>query len=231
MLLTISALLVVVAAAEGSGPIAASIARHAADAVLQTTLAADDVNWARLSRVTRGTQVVVGRTNEGEVRQLFVAYDDSSITLLDLTARCLPRGVARHIGDIAETRPDSFDSIATSGFVDGDLRIDDTGIYSGARRICDVGRVVVRIPRAEVALVKRVGAARGSPKAVAGLAAAGFVVGLVTLAGASECRIADSLTGCRLELFAPVWMPVAGGALGYALTRRVDEQVYYRKDR
>jgi len=25
-------------------------------------------------------------------------------------------------------------------------------------------------------------------------------------------------------------MPVAGGALGYALTRHVDEQVFYRRD-
>lgn len=231
MVTTVATLLIVFAAADGPGPIAASIARHAADAAPQTAQVGDDASWARLSQATRGTEVVVSTKTVADVRRVFVGHDESSVTVLDLGERCLPRTIARQLRSIAEAHPDWFETIeAAGGFVDRDVRVDSTGIYSGSQRVCEVERVVERVPREQVMVVKRIGEAHASPKAVAGLAAAGFLVGLVTLAGASECRIAESLTGCRLELFAPLWMPVAGGVLGYVVTRHVDETVYYRRD-
>ena len=58
----------------------------------------------------------------------------------------------------------------------------------------------------------------------------GAAVGMGTLGSAAECRIDQSITGCRLQMFAPLWMPNAGGSLGYAVTRHTDEHIFYRRD-
>lgn len=229
MVSTIATVVIAVAAASGPGPIAASLARHANDAIQQQT--ADDLSWSRLERIRRGVEVVVATQSGGDVHRIFLGHDSSTLMLLNANYAALPHGVADRLRGLAETRPDLFepDRLAV-GFVERDLRISGTGVFLGPTRLCDLDRIVERIPRDQIRLVKSSPEAHASQRAVITGVVVGAAVGVAFWASAIECRIADSITGCRLQLFAPVWMPVAGGAIGYAASRRVTEEVYYRHD-
>jgi hypothetical protein len=231
IVVTTCATLIVVFAATSSAPIAASIARHAEDALQQTT-SVDDSNWRRLSLITRGTEVAVSTADRPDLRRVFITHDDASITVLNLNDPILPRVASQTLRQVAVVRLDVFDLDRMSrGFeTDNGVRVGSDGVFVGSSRICEIQRIVHRIPRSEVTLVQGLAEVTASRGATVAGVVIGEVLGLATFAGATECRIAESISGCKLQLMAPLWMPIAGGTLGYVLTRHVDRRVFYRRD-
>ena len=95
---------------------------------------------------------------------------------------------------------------------------------------CDLARVVEHIQRDEIRLVKRHPEGHGSKKAtIIGLVAGGLFGAAFSLGNALSCDIRVHPTSCAVGTAAVLWMPAAGGALGYGLTWRVDEDVYYSR--
>jgi hypothetical protein len=180
----------------------------------------------------RGADLVVTTRTAVDLRRVFLGHDLSSVTLLNAGYDGLPRRVADRLKAMAVTNPSLFepDRIA-AGFVDGELRVDASGVFLGSTRLADTDRVIERIPRDELRLVKRAGGeVHASRTAVIAGAVLGAVVSVPTFLSTVDCRISESVTGCKLQLYAPIWMPFAGGAIGYAVSRRVDEEIYYRRD-
>ncbi|HZT76888.1 MAG TPA: hypothetical protein VFA27_09535 [Vicinamibacterales bacterium] len=221
-----------IATAAGPGPIAASLARHAADSLVVETLPPADDGWWRLERIRPGAEVVMSTTRDTLVPRVFVSFDAASMTVLNLRDPVLPRVAVQRLRDVAEIRSRAFDADRiTVGFeTDDRVRVSAAGVFVDGSRICDTDRIVERIPRASVRLVKGTGDVHASKAAVVTGVVLGELVGLGLLGSAIDCRIDESITGCRLQVFGPLWAPIAGGTLGYFVTRRVDETVFYRHD-
>ncbi len=231
MVTTIATWLVAFVSASGPGPIAASIERHARDAVSQSTSAADG-NWAGLARMARGTEIVLRTTERPDARRVFIAYDEASVTVLNVNDPVLPAAVARQLREVAMIVPDVFDLGRTGHFFetkDG-VRVGDGAVFVGAARLCDLAQIVERVPRSSVVLVRGTGEVTASRGAVIAGVVVGGVLGVGAFVGATECRIAESVTGCKAQLTAPLWTPVLGGLLGYGVTRQVDRRVFYQRD-
>jgi hypothetical protein len=193
--------------------------------------------WARVRRVTSGTEVVVAVGTPGTIdatdlilRRYFLSADDSGITLLNLTRPALPATVARSLREIAARHPGFLEGAARGGvYVIGSVRLTSAGVFMADRQIADLGDVVETRTRKEVVAIQTRQRGRGvwghlGPLGgyFVGAMSGGYLAGLACQAtvGRDRCDTGAFLTGA-----------LAGGLSGigygiHAARRETDEVIY-----
>ncbi len=254
MVTTVATLLIVFAALDGPGPIAASMARHAADLfVVETfTPAADatvsapasrtasiarhaseplavsssaDAQWRRVAKIPPATSIVVD-AEAVTVAGIFATADAAEITVLDVEGCGLTREGRRVVERLVAEMPDAM-SRFPGGLTSGDVSIRGDGVFISGTRVCAQEALVRRVDRRDV---RRVIArtTRSSTAGVSAAAAGGLLAGLYLAATTSlDCRD----RGCAARAFGLMaGVPVGAALAVHAATQHTVEEVYYRRD-
>jgi len=230
VVITIATLLLAFVAAE-TGPIAASIERHAADGVWDTSATHDD-RWTRVKRIAPGTDLVIATASSDGLTRVFVSADDDGMTVLNLATNP-PCRSAKGLLDVARMRPELFEPARLAvGFIAGDVDVRADRILVTGNWDCATSSVVERIPRASVRIVKSPRTVQSSTAWTVAGASLGFIIGgYMAVAAALSCDNGQVSSVCTtvpgvIELAAPV----AGGLIGHHTTKHVVEDVYYCRD-
>jgi hypothetical protein len=214
--------------ASTSGPIAAVITRAAVQlAAADHPTQAPDPHWSRVRALAPGAEVIVTRKGTLPVKRYFVAADSSDLTVLNLMDPALPGAGTRGLRDLASNHPEYF--TAQNGiFVGCDIRVGPDGVFVADRRVADFGQIVERITRNDVAEITSPVRTRGSVGWAVTGSVAGFGLGLLTFLNTIDCPWVANCGAWRLRRAAPLWLPIAGGLLGYHASHHEVGGIVYR---
>jgi hypothetical protein len=211
-----------------SGPIASAITRAAVQlAAADHPTKAPDPNWSRVRALAPGAEVIVTLKGTLPVKRYFVTADGSDLTVLNLTDPALPGAGTRGLRDLASNHPEYF--TAQNGiFVGSDIRVGPDGVFVADRRVADFGQIVERIARTDVAEIASPMRTRGSVGWAVTGSVAGFGLGFLTFLSTIDCPYAGNCGAWQLRRAAPLWLPIAGGLLGYHAFHHEVGGVIYR---
>jgi hypothetical protein len=201
--------------ASTSGPIAAAITRAAVQlAGADHPTQVPDPNWSRVRALPPGAEVMVTLKGTLPVHRYFVTADGSDLTVLNLTNPALSGAGTRGLRDLASNHPEYF-TARTGTFVGSDIRVGPDGVFVADRRVADFGQIVARIARTDVAEIASPVRTPGSVGWAVTGSVAGFGLGLLTFLNTIDCPWVGNCGAWQLRRAAPLWLPIAGGLLGY----------------
>jgi len=214
--------------ASTDGPIASAVTRAAIRLAGDPQAEIADPNWSRVRKIAPGTELIVTARGTPPATRYFVAADGVGLWVLNLSDSALPGNAMRRLRDIASTHPEYF-MAQTGGFVDADMRaVPDGGVFMANRKVADLGQIVGRIARADVTEVATPVRMRGSTGVTVAGMAAGFAFGIFLLMSTVDCPFAGNCGAWQVRRAAPVWLPVAGGLVGYHSSAHEVGGVIYR---
>jgi len=209
------------------GPIARAITREAIRYAAQPMTPADRA-WLRVRRLEPGTEVIVTVKGSRPSKRYFVTAVESDLTVLNLADPLLPRAATRVLRDMAAHHPEYLAAPQDRQvFLDNDVSVGPEGVAVSRRKVSDLGQVVEKIARPDVAEmtgIAKTGSGRGAVLGVtAGLAIAGLVV------KANEHGGGDRPGALLADIFLGIGLPIAGGIVGYhASGHETAGEVIYR---
>jgi hypothetical protein len=112
-------------------------------------------NWSRVRTIVPGTRISVGVAGPDEVEQYFLDATDEAITLLDLTNRDLPRDARRVVIRVAAIHPGLFTATKWTEVTDGQIRVNQDGVFIKGRRVTALDDIVKTIDRGDVGEISR----------------------------------------------------------------------------
>ena len=179
-----------------------------------------ETEWSRVRQLAPAAEVVVTLEGSQARSRLFVAADESSLSVLNLGVAALPSEAARSLRDIAVHDAERLVTLQKGGaFERGRVRIGRDGLFVDQRRIAAFDEVVETIARDTVTQIDGPVVERGSPGGIILGAWLGFAVGVVpALGGASEGVAWLLLAGSV----------AAGGYLGHHWSRHTTDGLVYR---
>jgi hypothetical protein len=214
--------------ASTAGPIASAVTRLAFRLAADPQSETADPNWSRVRMLTPGAEIIVTLQGAPPRKRYFVAADGSDLTVLNLTDPALPSTATRGLRDLASNHPEYF-TARKGAFVDREIRVGPDGVFMADRKVADFGQIVERVARSNVAEVRRQVRTRGSVGWAITGAATGFGLGFLMFVNTLDCSYDYGNCGAlRLRRTAPLWLPVAGGLLGYHASHRKVGGVIYR---
>jgi hypothetical protein len=203
--------------------VARAAVRLAADEQSQTA----DLNWSRVRALAPGAELIVTLKGTPAAKRYFVAADGSDLTVSNLTEPALPGTVTRGLRDLASNHPEYF-TAPKSVFVDSDILVGPNGIFVAHRKVADLGQIVERIARIDVAEIGSPVRTRGSVGLAVAGAAVGFAWGYFLFLGTMDCPFAGNCGAWQLRRTAPIWLPIATGLVGYHSSQHQVGGVIYR---
>jgi hypothetical protein len=202
---------------------------HRDAASLAMVSAQNNQDWARVRKVTAGTEILV-ELRDGAASRYFVLADDTELVVLDLANAHLTRKVRHALLEMASRHPEKLLGVfAGYRYVYDDVRLAPDGLFQENRKIAEVHEIVERIPQSDIVSILKPPQRRGSWIGMAVGAGLGLLVGkeLATRFAFKQCG-----GGCGDEGFLVVasiiGLPVAGGALGYQARVQTTQEVLYR---
>jgi hypothetical protein len=145
-------------------------------------------NWSRVSQLTPGSEVVVTLNGSAPVTRYFVYSNQTTLTVLNLAQPALPSASVRVLRGLARNRPENLAALESSGgLMEGDVRVGRDGIVVANHKVAELGQVVEKIARDDVAEIQGTVVARGSVFGAVIGAWLGFAIGVVPgLGGVQE---------------------------------------------
>ena len=102
-------------------------------------------------------------------------------------------------------------------------------MFVAGRKVAEVQDVLERVARADVLEIGTPSRARGSLVGAVSLAGLGFLFSAPVYVGSAECPHVGNCRAWELRQTSILWLPVAGGLLGYfGLAQRMHGRVIYR---
>jgi hypothetical protein len=179
-----------------------------------TTCAQDNSDWIGVLAVAAGSALRVD-ADRAETRLCrLVAADDRGITLVNTAG--LPRAARRVVADAAESHPERLLNGAAE-FVEGNVRIDRDGLWTGSHLVLARDRLVQRIDKADVREIRYEAGGYGIDRKDATII--GMIAGAAIIyyfAAVISCGPGAAKAEC--QGIARMLMPVgagAGAALGH----------------
>lgn len=112
-------------------------------------------NWASVKTLVPGTRISVGVARPDEVQQYFVSATDDTLTVLDLTNRDLPRAARKAVLAVAATQPGLFTAALWSEVIDGQVRVNQDGVFVKGRRLAAIEDILRTMHRVDVDRISR----------------------------------------------------------------------------
>jgi hypothetical protein len=193
----------------------------------QATVAAD-TRWNAVRRVRGGVDVEVSTPNTAPARRVFVAADDTSITVLNLMEERLPRFTRRILRDLARVQPGILLS-PDQAFGENNVHLDREGLRIGSRLLASRTELIERISRDDLRKlrVEGPGGSYWGRGLLVGMAAGA----LVAYGIGSRCGQGAAPSDCSLGGI--IYMPIgaglgaaAGGIIGASFTASTASVVY-----
>jgi hypothetical protein len=225
------------AAPATAGPIASAMTREAirlaaageptgGEAVQQSGNTAES-NWRRVRGLAPGTEIILTIHGSQLGTRFVVLADDSQLTVLNITGQMIPTAARKVLLDLVSRHPAYFaadDKRET--FVTENVRVAPDGVFMADRKVADLGQVVEKIARHDVAEIKaaftpprrkQLGPWAAIPGALLGGMLGGAVDCLVSGCGPGSPQVptgafVGTLVGAVASVVAP--RQVAGGFLG-----------------
>lgn len=179
-----------------------------------------ETEWSRVRQLAPAAEVVITLKGSQARSRLFLAADESSVSVLHLGLAALSSEAARSLRDIAVHDPERLVTLQKGGaFERGRVRIGRDGVFVDQRRIAAFDEVMETIARDTVTQIDGPVVERGSAAGIILGAWLGFAVGVVpALGGASEGVAWLLLAGSV----------AAGGYLGHRWSRHMTDGLVYR---
>ena len=212
-----------------------------ADAVQEGDKPVADSNWSRVRKLAPGTEITV--LVKGYLPRYFVAGDESTLTVLNVTDPTLPRAARDVLRDVVSKHPEDFRAAQQheTFVMPKNVRVGPDGVFVADRKVADLGQVIENIARTDIAEIRR-GLGFRSPSwrerarvtaggvlgGVAGFFAGGLI-GFVIDEGLNPCKphTGDCYAGLGGALIGSVAGAVLGDLVGERAAR-VDDGVIYR---
>jgi hypothetical protein len=209
-----------------AGPIARAVAREAvrlatepAWSGIQQASGTAESDWSRVRKLAAGTEAVVTVKGSQPGQRYFVRADESDLTVLNLTDPTLPRAAMRVLPDMASNHPEYF-TAQKGAFVDKEVRVGPDGVFVADRKVADLGQIVERIARNDVAEIRGPVRVRGSVH--------GAILGSLLLGSSFGLAFGTSASSAALGWSLLTGLTVVGGFLGYRVSSHKAEGVIYR---
>jgi hypothetical protein len=191
-----------------------------------------DPNWSRLRKLAPGTELIVTVKGSLPAKRYSVAWDDSALTVLNLSAPTLPDAARNVLRDVATTRPEYFPAAKKGGLcvLERNVRVGPGGVFVDGRRVADLQQVVETSARQQLVEIRTLQKGRGlwghlGPVGgyLVGSMAGGYVAGFACQArlGRNRCDTGAFLTGMLVG-------GIVGGGYGFRAAHRETEHVIYR---
>src|SRR5260221_9735641 len=107
--------------------------------------------WSRVRTLAPGTEIIVTTKDSSLGQRLFVAADDSNLTVLNVTGSMLSSAAKDVLRDMAANHPDYVAVADTQSFANGSVRVAPDGVFVSDRKVADLGQVVETIARRDIA--------------------------------------------------------------------------------
>lgn len=212
--------------ASTDGPIASAATRAAVRVAADQQSETADLDWSRVRQLAPGAEVIVTLKDTPPVERYFVAADGSDLTVLNLTDPALHGAAMRELRDLASNHPEYFTQQGV--FADQEILLGPDGAFLAHRKVADLGQIVERIARTDVAEIGSPVKTRGSVGLAVAGAAAGLGLGYGLRMSTIDCPFVRDCWGWRLWATAPLWLPVLGGFIGYHQSHHEVGGVIYR---
>jgi hypothetical protein len=174
--------------------------------------------WTRVRVLTPGTAISITTTDSWRSPRNFLAADDDSVTVLDVTDPTLPRAARHALSAMAARQPQCLLASQGNTCVVENLRVGPDGVFVGPRKIADLEHFVRRLARTDVNEVRGPVRVRGSRHgAILGIWI-GSAVGM-----AFGTQVANTTTGAGILLSATG----LGAFLGDRASSHMEERVIY----
>ena len=113
-------------------------------------------DWSCVPKLAPGTEIIVTVKGSLPGTRYFLEATDTGLTILNVTDVILTKRASRALQDMASSRPEYFLAAYKSGtFENNDVRVAGDGVFVAGQKVADLGQVVERIARTDVAEVKR----------------------------------------------------------------------------
>jgi hypothetical protein len=185
--------------------------------------------WSRVRRLAPTTEIIVAVKGSPPAIRYFVAADEASLTVMNVTDPTLPPAAMRVLLDMASNRREYF-TTRKGAFVYKDVRVGPDDVFVAEQKVANLQHVIETSARTAVAEIKTRQKGRGiwghlGPLGgyFVGALSGGFVAGLACQAavGGGRCDTGAFLTGALVG-------GIVGGGYGFGAANRETEDVIYR---
>jgi hypothetical protein len=185
-----------------------------------------DRDWSSVRNLTAGTELVVTTQGRSPRARYLVAADESELTVLNLSSPTLSTSARHALQDTLSTHPEVF---GPGQQARPDVRVGPDGVFVAGRKVAETQELLERIARADVLEIGTPTRTRGSLRGAVTFAGIGLMFSLPVFLGSAECTPSNgNCHALLLRQSSILWLPLAGGLLGYyGLSQKAHERVIY----
>jgi hypothetical protein len=210
-------------------PIARSLSREASRLAVERSGPAQNASWKAVRNLDPARPIVI-TTAAATVTRTFVAADDTTLTVLNLSKPGLSETSRRQLLALARAKP-----LALAGAADGSAKVFEAfrlapdGVFLHDVKVAEPGELIERVPIGDV-LTITASVRRGSAAAAVLGTLGGIWLGTAMALTFAYTRCQPNCAGVELGIWGSViGVPAAGGYGAWRASSRLSEEVIYRR--